>query len=57
MKKTKLPQIKANKKPTQDEPKSNFKEKILPCFHKSLMNKLFSIISLEEVLKKIEPTL
>ena len=51
-----LPQIKANKIPTQDEPKSNFKEKILPCFHKSL-TKLFSRILLEGLFKKIEPTL
>ena len=57
MKKTILPQMKANKNPTQEDPKSNFKEKILPCFHKSLITKLFSIITLEEVLKKIEPTL
>ena len=57
IKKTTLPQIKANKKPTQDDPKSNFREKILPCYHKSSITKLFSRILLEELFKKIEPTL
>ena len=52
-----LPQIKANKIPTKDEPKSNFREKILPCFHKSSITKLFSRILLEGLFKKIEPTL
>ena len=52
-----MPQIEANKKPTKDEPKSNFREKILPCFHKSSTTKLFSRILLEELFKKIEPTL
>ena len=49
--------MKANNKPTQAEPNISFNEKILPCFHKSSITKLFSIISLEEVLKKIDPTL
>ena len=52
-----LPEVKANNNPTKDEPKSNFSEKILPCFHKSEITKLFSIMLLEEVFKKIEPIL
>ena len=52
-----LPEIKANKNPTKDEPKSNLCEKILPCFHKSFVIKFFSIISLEVLFKKIEPIL
>ena len=49
-----MPQIKANNKPTQDEPNNSFNEKILPCFHKSSITKLFSIVLLEEGFKKME---
>ena len=52
-----MPEIEANKNPTNAEPKINLSEKKLPFFHNSsIINSLSKIIS-GEFFSKIEPTL
>ena len=52
-----MPEIEANKNPTNAEPKINLNEKILPFFHISSIIKFLSETISGEFLSKNEPTL
>ena len=52
-----IPEIEANKNPTNAEPKINLNEKILPCFHNSSINKFLSKMISGEFFSKNAPTL
>ena len=56
-KKTMMPEIEANKNPTNAEPKINLNEKTLPCSHNSSIIKFLSKTISLEFFSKNEPTL
>ena len=52
-----IPEIEANKNPTNAEPKINLNEKTLPFFHNSSIIKFLSKTISGEFFSKNEPTL
>ena len=52
-----MPEIEANKNPTNAEPKINLKEKTLPCSHNSSIIKFLSKTISFEFFSKNDPTL
>ena len=52
-----IPEIEANKNPTNAEPKINLNEKTLPCAHNSSIIKFLSKTISLEFFSKNEPTL